>query len=133
MRIAIIGAGNVGGALGKGWARTLHLITYGVPYPADDKHRTTAEAAGGAGVFSVARVVQQAEAIVLAVPFDAVNNALAAAGDLRDRLPGRPLGKRALHPRLVGLRSSVVISLSMLVLSTAVWGAVYLLNSATLR
>jgi hypothetical protein len=50
-----------------------------------------------------------------------------------DRLPGRPLGKRALHPRLVGLRSSVVISLSMLVLSTAVWGAVYLLNSATLR
>ena len=86
MRIAIIGAGNVGGALGKGWARTGHLITYGVPYPADDKHRTTAEAAGGAGVFSVARVVQQAEAIVLAVPFDAVGKALAAAGDLRDRL-----------------------------------------------
>lgn len=50
-----------------------------------------------------------------------------------DRLPERPLGKRALHPRLVGLRSSIVISLLMLALSTAVWGAVYLLNSATLR
>jgi len=53
-----------------------------VPDPSDDKHRVTAEAAGGAGLFSVARAVQRAEAIVLAVPFDAVASALAAAGNL---------------------------------------------------
>ena len=82
MQIAIIGAGNVGGALGKGWARSGHVIDYAVPDPSDDKHRVTAEAAGGPGLFSVARAVQRAEAIVLAVPFDAVASALAAAGNL---------------------------------------------------
>ena len=86
MQIAIIGAGNVGGALGKGWARSGHVIDHAVPDPSDDKHRVTAEAAGGAGLFSVARAVQRAAAIVLAVPFDAVASALDAAGNLAGRL-----------------------------------------------
>ena len=86
MQIAIIGAGNVGRALGKGWARAGHAIVYGVPDPSDAKHRATVEAAGGAGLFSVPRAVQGADAIVLAVPFDAVGDALAAAGDLAGRL-----------------------------------------------
>jgi len=46
MHIAIIGAGNVGGALGKGWARAGHALTYGVPDPSEERHRATAEAAG---------------------------------------------------------------------------------------
>jgi len=86
MHIAIIGAGNVGGALGKGWARAGHALTYGVPDPSEARHRATAEAAGGAIVASVLRAVQGADAIVLAVPFDAVGDALAAAGDLSGRL-----------------------------------------------
>jgi len=86
MRIAIIGAGNVGGALGKGWARTGHAIAYGVPEPSDAKHRATARAAGGADLLSVPQAVQGVEAIVLAVPFDAVGDALTAMGDLAGRL-----------------------------------------------
>jgi predicted dinucleotide-binding enzyme len=86
MRITIIGAGNVGGALGKGWARAGHTVTYGVPSPSDAKHRATAEAAGGASLFPVPQAVQGAEAIVLALPFDAVGDALRAAGDLAGRL-----------------------------------------------
>ncbi len=86
MQIAIIGAGNVGGVLGKGWARAGHAIAFGVPDPSAAKHRATAEAAGGAGLFSVPRAVQGADAIVLAVPFDAVGDALGAAGDLAGRL-----------------------------------------------
>ena len=82
MRIAIIGAGNVGGALGKGWARTGHRIAYGVPDPSDPKYRATAEAAGGAGLLRVAQAVQGTDA----TPFDAVGNALAAAGDLAGRV-----------------------------------------------
>jgi hypothetical protein len=50
-----------------------------------------------------------------------------------DWLPGWLLRKRALHPRLIRLASVIGISLSMFVLSAAVWGAVYLLNSARLR
>jgi 8-hydroxy-5-deazaflavin:NADPH oxidoreductase len=76
MQIAIIGAGNVGGALGKGWVRTGHAITYGIPDPSNAKYRATAEAAGSATLVSVPRAVQTADAIVLAVPFDAVDDAL---------------------------------------------------------
>ena len=83
MHIAILGAGNVGGALGKGWALKGHAIAYGVPDPSDAKHRAVAEAAGKA---RVGEAVRGADAVVLAVPFDAVDQALAAAGDLSGRL-----------------------------------------------
>jgi predicted dinucleotide-binding enzyme len=82
MQIAIIGAGSVGGALGKGRARAGHAITYGVPDPSEARHRAAAEVAGGAGLLPVSRAVQGADAIVLAIPFEAAGNALKAAGDL---------------------------------------------------
>jgi predicted dinucleotide-binding enzyme len=86
MRIAILGAGNVGGALGKGWSRAGHAIAYGVPSPADPKHRAVAQAAGGASVGSVAEAVRGADVIVLAVPYGAAGEALAACGDLAGRV-----------------------------------------------
>lgn len=86
MRIAILGAGNVGGALGKAWARSGHDIAYGVRNPSDPKHRPAAEAAGGANLGTVAEAVREADAIVLAVPFGAAGEALAACGDLAGRV-----------------------------------------------
>jgi predicted dinucleotide-binding enzyme len=86
MRIAILGAGNVGGALGKGWARAGHSIACGVPNPSDPKHRPVAEAAGAAKLCTVADAVVDAEVIVLALPFGAVADALAACGDLIRRV-----------------------------------------------
>jgi len=86
MQIAIIGAGNVGGALGKGWAHAGHAVTYGFPDPSAARYRAVSEAAGGASLLPVHRAVHQADAIVLAVPFDAIGDALAAAGDLAGRL-----------------------------------------------
>jgi hypothetical protein len=50
-----------------------------------------------------------------------------------DRRLVRRLMKSPLLARLVRLWSVIAISLFMLVLSAAVWGAVYLLNSARLR
>jgi len=37
MNIALIGAGNVGGALGGSWARTGHTVRFGVREPGSDK------------------------------------------------------------------------------------------------
>ncbi len=76
----------MGGALGKGWARAGHTIAYGVPDPSGGKHRATAAAAGGARLGTVAEAVRGADAVVLAVPFDAVDQAIAAAGDLSGQL-----------------------------------------------
>jgi predicted dinucleotide-binding enzyme len=84
MRIAILGAGHVGGALGRGWARTGHSIVFGVRNPGDSKHQGAASAAK-AQVAGIAEAVRNAEAIVLAVPFAAVADTLRAAGDLTGR------------------------------------------------
>ena len=86
MRIAILGAGNVGGALGKGWSQAGHAISYGVPNPAGGKYRPVAEAAGGASLGTVPEAARNADTIVLAVPFGAVGDALAACGDLAGRV-----------------------------------------------
>ncbi len=86
MRIAIIGAGNVGGALGKGWARCGHEIAYGVSTPAKPEHGNTAEAAGGAKIAPPADAIQGADVIVLAVPWAAAADAIANCGDLQGRV-----------------------------------------------
>ena len=86
MQIAILGAGNVGGALGQGWGRTGHAISYGVPDPADPKYGQAAEAAGNARLDTVPEAVRGVDVIVLATPFNAVEAALAAAGDLSGKI-----------------------------------------------
>jgi predicted dinucleotide-binding enzyme len=86
MRIAILGAGSVGGALGQGWSRVGHRIVYGVPNPKDPKHAAVARAAGGADVTGVGQAVNGAEAIVLAVPWPAVPDAITACGNLAGRI-----------------------------------------------
>jgi len=94
MRIAILGTGNVGAALGKGWARARHTIAYGVRDPGAAKHKAAAAEAGGAAVASVAEAARGAEVIVLAVPSDAVGAAVGACGDLSGRIiidPTNPL------------------------------------------
>lgn len=82
MNIAIIGAGNVGQALGIGWSRTGHSIVYGVRDPSDPKHR----AAAGIPAKQVAEAVADAEIIVLAVQWNAVADVLAQCGDLSGRI-----------------------------------------------
>lgn len=69
MNISIIGAGNIGGTLGKKWAQAGHRVTYGVRNPADPKH--AALAASGA-VASVAESLAGAEVVLLALPGSAV-------------------------------------------------------------
>jgi predicted dinucleotide-binding enzyme len=79
MKIAIIGAGNVGGGLGTGLSLAGHQITYGVRDPESDKTRTALEATPGARATSPADAVNGADAVIFALRWDA---AASAAGDL---------------------------------------------------
>jgi len=69
MKIAIIGAGNVGASLGKGWARAGHRICFGVVDPETPKHQTALQRANGSKIATVADAVKDAGVLVLAVPW----------------------------------------------------------------
>jgi len=83
MRITIIGAGNVGQALGAGWRKSGHAVTYALR-AANGKSADTVTAQG----FRVVAMNQAASAdlIVLAVPWPAVAEALHAAGSLAGKV-----------------------------------------------
>lgn len=87
MKIAIIGAGNVGGALGWSWAKAGHSIIYGVRDPAGGKTKPPlAVIEGSATSVLVPDAVRSGEIVVLATPWDAVPNAISAMGDLRGKI-----------------------------------------------
>jgi predicted dinucleotide-binding enzyme len=70
MRIAIIGTGNVGGALAGALRRAHHTIVFGTRSPdSSDANQAT-----------IAEAITDAEATILAVPFQAVRDVIAEAG-----------------------------------------------------
>ena len=81
MQFAIIGAGNVGNALASGWSAAGHQITFGVRDP-----QAAPGGATRAAYASVAAAAQSAEILVLSVPWQAVPDALASAGDLTGKI-----------------------------------------------
>ena len=87
MNIAIIGAGNVGGALGKSWAKAGHTIIFGVRDPAGGKTKPPlAEIGGAASSRVVPDAVRGADVIVLATPWNAVPDVINAMGDVRGKI-----------------------------------------------
>jgi predicted dinucleotide-binding enzyme len=78
VHIAVIGTGNVGAALGRGWSAAGHDVTWGTRRP-DAPHEVTP-------VADIRRVAAAADVVVLAVPFDAVGETVAAIGDLSGRV-----------------------------------------------
>jgi 8-hydroxy-5-deazaflavin:NADPH oxidoreductase len=86
MKIAIIGAGNVGGTLGRAWAKKGHEIFFGVRHPQDDKTRQLLQSIGPkAQAGTVAEAAASGEVIVLATPWQGTEAAIRAAGDLHGK------------------------------------------------
>jgi predicted dinucleotide-binding enzyme len=87
MNIAIIGAGNVGGALGANWAGKGHDIVFGVRDPKADKAQDVVKATGPkARAATVAEAAQAADVIVLSTPWPAAEAAIRAMGDLKGKI-----------------------------------------------
>jgi hypothetical protein len=80
MRIGIIGAGNVGGTLGRRWAGAGHEVVFGTRRP------ERVETPPGARADGVREAAEHGEVVVLATPWDGVRDALAAAGDLTGKV-----------------------------------------------
>ncbi|MGB6717333.1 MAG: NAD(P)-binding domain-containing protein, partial [Candidatus Acidiferrales bacterium] len=87
MNIAILGAGNVGGALGKGWAAKGHSIYFGVPEPKSEKISALVKSIGkNARAGTVHEAAEGAEVLVLAIPWPATRDAVLAAGKLAGKI-----------------------------------------------
>lgn len=78
MKIAVLGSGNVGTALGDGWSAKGHNVVYGSRSPEKESGKDRKFA-------SVADAIVQSEVVALALPWDAVEPVL-GANDLSGKL-----------------------------------------------
>ena len=86
MRIAIIGAGNVGGGLGKAFAAVGHEVVFGVRDPSSAKTQAALAEIGAAEAVSFEAAVAGADAIVFAIRPVALTATAAAIGSLAGRI-----------------------------------------------
>jgi 8-hydroxy-5-deazaflavin:NADPH oxidoreductase len=87
MNIGVIGAGNVGGTLGKRWAKNGHRLVFASGHPNSEKmQRLIAEAAPNARCGSDADAAKSSEVVLVSTPWDAAQEALQSAGDLSGKI-----------------------------------------------
>jgi predicted dinucleotide-binding enzyme len=87
MRIAILGAGNVGGTLGRAWIQKGHDVRFGVPNPGGPRMLELLKTTGGkARAGSVAEAAAHGEVVVFATPWAATQDAVRQAGDLSGKV-----------------------------------------------
>lgn len=86
MRIGIIGAGNVGGALGTGWAAKGHEVIWGVrdPNKASVKE-LVAKAGANASAGTITEAADAGDVVVLATPWEAAQGTVQTLGDLGNK------------------------------------------------
>src|SRR5437016_29331 len=84
MKIAIIGAGNVGGALGVRLAKK-HAVTFGVRNPKDEKYEKLKDNIK-AKFEKPAEAVKSAEIVILATPWSETKKAIEECGSLAGKI-----------------------------------------------
>ena len=106
-RIAIIGTGEVASALGPAFAKLGHEIIYGSRNPDRESVRVlVAQTGNSASATTQAQSVEDADAVMLAVPWNTIEEVVASLGDLSGKIVIDPT-----NPRIVaedGLRDYAV-------------------------
>ena len=87
MKIGIIGAGNVGGTLGRILTQKGHEIVFGVRDPQSSKVQAAVDSTGGKALAaSVREAASHGEVLILATPWNATQEAIASAGNLTGKI-----------------------------------------------
>jgi predicted dinucleotide-binding enzyme len=82
VKVAIIGAGNVGSALATSATRAGHDVT--VTAQSSESAQSTAAQTGGRAVADTREAVRQSDIVILAVPYAAIDDVIEEAGDALD-------------------------------------------------
>jgi NADPH-dependent F420 reductase len=85
MKIGILGAGNIGGNLGRRWAQGGHAIRFGVRKP-DDVAELLHACGPQASAGDVRSAVEHGEVVVIALPWAAVADVLPQVGNARGKI-----------------------------------------------
>ncbi len=79
LRIAVIGAGNMGATLGKKWLAAGHAVAFGVADPRGQRaHTLRAQLGSQIAIGSVDAALATAEAVAMAIPGDAMDETIVA-------------------------------------------------------
>ncbi len=81
MKIGILGAGNVGGQLGRGWSKQGHQVMFSSREPHSPKMQALLAEASGSRAGTVAETVAFGDVIVVAIHWDVLMSVLGEAGD----------------------------------------------------
>jgi NADPH-dependent F420 reductase len=87
MKIAMIGTGNVGRALGTSWVKKGHQVIFGSRDPHSEKvGEVVASAGSNASAATIAEAGAAAEVIVLAIPWNSVQQVVELLGDMTGKI-----------------------------------------------
>lgn len=86
MKIAIIGSGNVGGALAQQWVKAGHTVLVGAKFPLSEKNIQLATKIGEDRLTSVEFAVKQCEVILIATPPTVIFDIIAQMGDVSGKI-----------------------------------------------
>lgn len=86
MNIAIIGSGNVGGALAQQWLKKGHNILIGANFPLSDKNTKLANQIGIEKFTSIQVAVEKSEVVLIATPPLAIFNVIEQMGDVSGKI-----------------------------------------------
>lgn len=109
MKIAVIGTGNVGQALGLGWAKSGQQVIFGTRNPKSEKVAKLLSAAGDqASAAPIREAVGAVEIVVLALPWNVTEETIMSVDDWKGKIlvdctnPIAPGLKSALDPSSSG-------------------------------
>jgi predicted dinucleotide-binding enzyme len=87
LKVAVLGTGGVGAALGTRWGAAGHAVTYGSRAPTSEKVQQLVAKTGSHATATAPReAIVGADAILFAVPWPAAHETLVQLGDLTDRV-----------------------------------------------
>jgi NADPH-dependent F420 reductase len=86
VKIAVLGTGNVGKALGCRWAKTGHAVFFGARDPLGEEARAAAAQADSAQLGTCREAIAASDAILLAIPWDQTRGVLESAEQLDGKI-----------------------------------------------